>query len=194
MPRCSGIIAWCGFDYGSLVNSYRGVKYPGVADVFRIPKLGASFYQAQGSPKIRPVVIPNFYWDFGPETPRGPGKDAAIFSNCDRLEISIDGKPFAVAQPDRAGFPHLQYPPFFCNLAVDGIASPELRIDGYVSGALVLSKSFSADRTKDQFFLGADDEELIGNGSDATPLVFKTVDRFGAVRAERSLLHLAGRA
>src|ERR1035441_10806113 len=74
-PRCSGIVAWCGFDYGSLINSYRGVKYPGVADVFRIPKLGASFYQAQVSPKIRPVIIPNFYWDFGPETPHGPGRN-----------------------------------------------------------------------------------------------------------------------
>src|SRR5581483_10068201 len=28
--RCSGVIAWCAFDYGSLVNSYDGVKYPGV--------------------------------------------------------------------------------------------------------------------------------------------------------------------
>src|ERR1039458_7807653 len=119
-PRCSGIVAWCGFDYGSLINSYRGVKYPGVADVFRVPKLGASFYQAQVSPKIRPVIIPNFYWDFGPETPHGPGRNCAIFSNCDRLEIFVNGKPLAVAQPDRAAFPHLQYPPFFCDLTLDG--------------------------------------------------------------------------
>jgi beta-galactosidase len=182
LPRCSGIIAWCAFDYGSLLNSYRAVKYPGVADVFRIPKLGASFYQAQVNPKIRPVIIPNFYWDFGPETPRGPGEDAAIFSNCDRLEISVDGKAFAMAKPDRTGFPHLLYPPFLCNLTVDSIASPELRIDGYIGDMLALSKSFSSDRTKDQFFLGADDRELIGNGSDATRLVFKTVDRFGALR------------
>ena len=181
-PRCSGIVAWCGFDYGSLINSYRGVKYPGVADVFRIPKLGASFYQAQVSPKIRPVIIPNFYWDFGPETPHGPGRNCAIFSNCDRLEIFVNGKPLAVAQPDRAAFPHLQYPPFFCDLTLDGVTTPELRIDGYSGGRLALSKSFSSDRSKDQFWLAADDRELIGDGSDATRLVFHTVDKFGALR------------
>jgi beta-galactosidase len=181
-PRLAGVIAWCAFDYGSLINSYRGVKYPGVADVFRIPKLGASFYQAQVSPQVRPAILPDFYWDFGPETPGGPGKNAAIFSNCERLAIFVDGKQWAVAQPDRAGFPHLKYPPFFCDLTMGGGNHPELRIDGYVADRLALSKSFSSDRTKDRFFLGADDEELIGDGSDATRLVFQTVDRFGAVR------------
>ncbi len=181
-PRCSGVIAWCAFDYASLVNSYRGVKYPGVADVFRIPKLGASFYQAQVSPKVQPVIAADFYWDFGPETPRGPGARAAIFSNCDRLEIFIDGKQRAEAHPDRANFPHLEYPPFFCDLTGDGGGNPELRIDGYVDGRRVISKSFSSDRAGDQFFLAADDDELVGDGSDATRLVFQTVDRFGAAR------------
>ncbi len=32
-PRICGVIAWCGFDYASLVNSYNNVKCPGVADV-----------------------------------------------------------------------------------------------------------------------------------------------------------------
>jgi beta-galactosidase len=182
LPRCSGIVAWCAFDYGSLVNSYRGVKYPGVADVFRIPKLGASFYQSQVSAQVRPVIIPNFYWDFGLETPRGPGGNCAVFSNCERLEIFVGGKPWAVAHPDRAGFPHLPYPPFFCDLTLDGSATPELRIDGYTGDKLALSKSFSSDRSKDRFLLAADDQELIGDGSDATRLVFQTVDRFGAIR------------
>jgi beta-galactosidase len=180
-PRCSGIIAWCAFDYGSLMNSYRAVKYPGVADVFRIPKLGAAFYQSQVSPKVRPVIVPNFYWDFGPEMPHGPGRNAAIFSNCERLEIFIDGKRLAMARPDRAAFPHLPYPPFFCDLTLEG-TSPELRIDGYVGDRLALSRSFSSDRTQEQFVLAADDQELIGDGSDATRLVFQTVDRFGALR------------
>jgi beta-galactosidase len=69
ITRMAGVIAWCASDYGSLVNSYHGVKYPGVADVFRIPKLGASFYQAQISPEVRAVIAPDFYWDFGPQSP-----------------------------------------------------------------------------------------------------------------------------
>lgn len=183
LSRCCGIIAWCGFDYGSLINADHGIKCPGIADVFRIPKLGASFYQAQVSPTVRPVIVPNFYWDFGPQTPRGPGPNAAVFSNCDRLEIYINGKQSAVAKPDRVGFPHLKYPPFFCDLTAGGITTPDLRIDGYVGGRLALSKSFSSDRTRDQFSVAVDDEELMGDGSDATRLSFKIVDRFGAVRA-----------
>jgi beta-galactosidase len=181
--RCAGVIGWCAFDYGSLLNSYHAVKCPGVADVFRIPKLGAAFYQSQVSPKTRPVLIPNFYWDFGPATPHGPGKQAAVFSNCDRLEIFVGGKPFTEARPDRTAFPHLQYPPFFCDLdflEFAGATSPELRIDGYVSGQKAISRSFSSDRSKDQLFLTADDEELLGDGIDATRVAFGVVDQFGA--------------
>ena len=181
--RFAGVIGWCGFDYASLINHYHAVKCPGVADVFRIPKLGAAFYQSQISPKTRPVIKPSFYWDFGPKSPRGPGRNAAIFSNCDRLEVFIAGKKIAVLQPDRANYPHLKYPPFFCDLDLDGAARPELRIDGYVGDHLALSKSFSSDPSQDQFLLRADDAELIGDGADATRLVFKVADKFGAERA-----------
>jgi beta-galactosidase len=180
------VIAWCAFDYASPVRPANAVthnlKTPGVADVFRVPKLGAAFYLSQVSPKVRPVILPDFYWDFGKETPGGPGRSAAIFSNCERLEIFVDGKRFANAQPDRAGYPNLQYPPFFCDLAMEGASHPELRIDGYVGGKLALSRSFSSDRSKDQFMLAADDLELVGDGSDATRLVFQVTDRFGAPR------------
>jgi beta-galactosidase len=185
-PRFCGVIAWCAFDYSSLLNAYNAVKCPGVADVFRIPKLGASFYQAQISPKIRPVIQPNFFWDFGARTPNGPGKNASIFSNCDWLEIFVNQKKIATAKPDRANYPHLQYPPFFCDLEIEDIIAgkkPDLRIDGYIGSSLALSKSFSSDISKDELFLAADDTELIGDGSDATRLIFKVVDKFGGERA-----------
>jgi beta-galactosidase len=180
----SGVIAWCGFEYASSVKvALNGVKYPGVADMFRIPKLGAAFYQSQISPQVRPVIQPNFYWDFGPKTPQGPGKHAAIFSNCDRLELFINGKPHATVLPDRATFPHLKYPPFFTELELDGTGQPELRIEGYVNGKPALSKSFSSNVAHDQFILATDDVELTGDGADATRLVFKVADKFGAPRA-----------
>jgi beta-galactosidase len=174
-PRCAGVIAWCAFDYGSLVNSSRALKTPGIADTFRVPKLGAAFYQSQVSPQVQPVIAPSFYWDDA-----RPGKDAAIFSNCDRLDIFLDGKPLATPQPARDRFPNLLYPPFFCDLDVHGT---ELRIDGHVGDRIALSRSFSTDRTRDRFVLTADDSELIGDGSDATRLVFQVTDRFGGPRA-----------
>jgi beta-galactosidase len=194
-PRNAGVIAWCGFDYASLMNAYAGVKCPGVADVFRIPKLGAAFYLAQVDPKIRPVIEPAFYWDFGPHTPSGPGERAAIFSNCDRLELSVNGKRRAVLHPDSAGFPHLKYPPFFADLKMDGANKPELRIDGYVGDGQILSRSFSADASTDRLWLHADDMELEGDGADATRLAFGAIDKFGASRPFAGgdvILHLQG--
>jgi beta-galactosidase len=179
-PGCAGVFAWCAFDYASLMNAYDAVKCPGVADVFRTPKLGASFYLAQVDPALRPVIEPNFYWDFGPWTPSGPAEHAAIFSNCERLELFVDGRSRAVLHPDRAGFPYLQYPPFFADLKLDGSGKPELRIDGYVAGARVISRSFSSDRSSDRLWLHADDTELLADGADATRLAFAAVDKFGA--------------
>lgn len=182
-PRICGVIAWCAFEYASLVNSYNTVKTPGIADVFRIPKLGASFYQAQGDPNVHPVIQPSFYWDFGPQTPSGPGKQAAIFSNCDRLELSVGGQRKATLHPNAADFPHLKHPPFFADLDLDGSARPELRIDGLVGNRLLLSRFFSSDPSQDQFLLEADDTVLDADGADATRLVFKVADKFGAERA-----------
>ena len=182
-PRICGVIAWCAFDYESLINSYNTIKTPGIADIFRIPKLGAAFYQTQGDPKMRPVIQPSFYWDFGPRTPRGPGNQAAIFSNCDRLEVLIAGQPHSTLHPDAENFPHLKHPPFFADLQLDGTGRPELRIDAYVGDALMLSRSFSSDTTQDQFFLKADDADLLGDGSDTTRVEFKVVDKFGSERA-----------
>jgi beta-galactosidase len=181
-PRFCGVIAWCAFEYASPNNSYRGVKYPGVADVFRIPKLGASFYQSQVRPEVRPVIIPNFYWDFGQTTPRGPGKDVAIFSNCERLELFVDGKHHSTLRPDRKNYPNIKYAPSFADLDLDGTNHPELRIDGYVADRVVLKRSFSSDLDKDVFMLRADDVAIAGDGIDATRVVLQVTDKFGAPR------------
>ena len=79
-------------------------------------------------------------------------------------------------------FPHLKYPPFFADLDLDGSTHPELRIDGYLGDRLVLSRSFSSDHSADRLSLKLDDPELIGDGSDATRLVFQVTDKFGALR------------
>ena len=180
--RITGVIAWCAFDYASLLNAWDAVKCPGVADVFRLPKLGAAFYKSQIDPKVRPVIEPNFYWDFGSQSPSGPGSGAAIFSNCERLDLYLDGKMHATLHPGHARFPGLRYPPFFADLALEGAARPELRIDGFVSGQLVLSRSFSPDRSTDRLWLRADDRELLPDGADATRLAFGVEDKFGAPR------------
>ncbi len=180
---CSGLLGWCAFDYPSLRHACNAMKFAGIADIFRLPKLGASFYESQVDPHVRPVIAPDFYWDFGERMPNGPGRHAAIFSNCERLEVFVNGKLRATLPPDRASFPNTAYPPFFVDLDMDGSGKPEMVIRGYVKDAMVLSRSFSSDTSRDQLWFAADDGELHGDGSDSTRLAFGVVDKFGAPRA-----------
>jgi beta-galactosidase len=182
--RYCGLLAWSGFDYPSgNGNQYRGVKYTGVVDEFRIPKPGAAIYQAQADPRVRPVIAPAFYWDFGPRSPVTGLAAAMICANLDRLEVYVSGEHFATVTPDTAGYPHLAYPPSFVDFrAVDGSTRPELRIDGYLGRARVASRSFSADPSGDVLALAADDAEIEADGADATRLAFRAVDRHGAAR------------
>lgn len=178
--RYCGLLAWCGFDYPSgWYHSVDGVKYPGVVDFFRIPKLGAAFYQSQVDPATRVVIAPAFYWDF---TRQAPGRAEMIWSNCDRLEVFVGGRHRATLHPQRQRFPHLAYPPFVADLAVRRGTSPELRIDGYVAGKRAASRRFSADTAMDRLSCAADDAVLIADGADMTRVAVRAVDRYGAPR------------
>jgi beta-galactosidase len=179
-PRCAGVIAWCAFDYASPLNSTRGIKWPGVSDVFRIPKFGAAFYRSQVSPSKRPIIEPSFYWDVDDAVRINPGESAWIYSNCDALVVTVGAKAPMHVLPQHAAFPNLAYPPFYVDLSSADEGHFELRIDGYVANQLVLSRNFSSERSRDTLFAQADDEAIDADGMDATRVVFRAVDRYGA--------------
>jgi beta-galactosidase len=180
-----GLLGWCAFDYDSLAGyTFQSIKWPGIADTFRVPKPGAAFYQAQVSPQERAVIAPAFYWDFGPTSPvTDLGAAAVIWSNCDRIEAYLDGAHYASLAPDTTTYPHIGHPPFYLDTTgVDAPAQPDLRLDGYVGDKLVLSRSFAGDPAGDRLEIWADDAELVADGSDATRVAFRAVDRYGAPR------------
>jgi beta-galactosidase len=184
-PRYCGVLAWSGIDYPSNAggNVYRGVKYTGVVDLFRVAKPGAAIYQAQVDPQVRPVIAPAFYWDFGPSSPVTSLPAAMICANTDRLEVYVGGTHFASVTPDTGNYGSLAYPPSFVDFrGVDGSSRPDLRIDGYLGSELVVSRSLSSDPSADSLWLAADDDEIAGDGVDATRAAFRAVDRYGAPR------------
>jgi beta-galactosidase len=61
---------------------------------------------------------------------------------------------------------------------------PELRIDGYLQGRHVASRRFAADPRGDQLAVTPDDEQLSADMVDATRVVVRVVDRYGAARAQ----------
>ena len=162
-------------------TGFECVKYGGLADIFRIPKPGAAIYRSQVDPRRRPVIEPAFYFDLGPASPQGPGGQAMVCSNCERVEAYLDNEHVATLWPDRHRFAYLAYPPSFIDLVISS-GRPELRLDGYLGQHLAISRCFASATDGDQLYFQADDTELVADGVDLTRAVFAAVDRFGAPR------------
>ena len=184
-PAYAGLLGWAGIDYASLNGGNRiwhNMKWPGVMDTFRVPKPGAAFYRSQVDPTVRPVILPVFFWDFGAGSPSGPGSNAMICTNCDRLEIYV-GSQHVTGTPDTADYGSLAHPPVFVDLSgVNSASLSDLRVDGYVGTELVATVQMSSDPSKDRLVLTIDDPIINGDGSDATRFTFRVLDVYGNQR------------
>ena len=199
-PAYSGMLAWAAFDYASPEGlDPESVKWAGVADGFRIPKPGAAIYQSQVDPGVRPVIVPVFYWDLVGMFPV-PAPTAMIASNCERLEIYVNGAHVTTGLP-AAGTPpfgDLLYPPFLVHLpATFPKGMPELMIEGYVGSQQVTELRMASNPAGDTLAMTVDDAIIVADGSDATRAVFRSVDQYGNLRRHNAgevTLALAGPA
>jgi beta-galactosidase len=185
-PRYAGLLAWAAFDYASPQGlPHQAVKWAGVADGFRVAKPGAAIYLSQVDPRIRPVVVPVFFWELGTSaSPGGPGPDALLASNCEQVEVFVGGQHTATGQPvlESELYGHLEYPPTLLDLTVSRDDHPDLRIEGYVAGQRVAVVQMSSDPAGDHLAMTVDDPVIYDDGSDATRVVFRAVDAYGNQR------------
>ena len=193
-PQYAGGIGWCAFDYNTHSNFGAGdrICYHGVTDIFREPKAAAGFYKSQCDPSEEVVLEPAFHWANSDESTSFT--KAVVCSNCDHLKFymrkdGVKGSPLeliAELDPDRTEFNYLTYPPFILDRSK--IPSNErhgwgdLRIDGYLKGNQVISKSLSGRGVDSKFMLLPDDTSLAADGADSTRVVLRVTDEFGAVR------------
>jgi beta-galactosidase len=181
--KYAGGLGWCAFDYNTHANfcSTDRICYHGVSDIFRIPKPAAGFYKSQCDPKEEIVLEPAFDWSRGDRDESF--NVAMVCSNCDHLKIYIGDRLVADVDPDRKTFPHLPYPPFVPNIR-QGINGPwgDLKLEGYLKGKLVITKMMSGRGADRQLHVQPDDVELVGDGIDATRVVMRVTDEYGAVR------------
>jgi beta-galactosidase len=191
----AGGIGWCAFDYNTHSNFGAGdrICYHGVTDIFREPKPAAGFYKSQCDPNEEVVLEPAFHWARGDES---VGFTKAVFcSNCDHLQIfaradSRESNPWVMLteiEPDRIEFEHLKYPPFVLDLSKLDLRKlragwGDLRVDGFINGKQVISKTLSGKGVDAKFLLLSDDLELRADGADATRVVMRVADEFGAAR------------
>lgn len=181
--RYAGGIGWCAFDYNTHDNFCSGdrICYHGVADIFRIPKPAGGFYKSQCSASEEIVLEPAFDWSRGDRDETF--NIAMINSNCDKLKIYIGNRLITELQPDKKTFPYLRYPPFVTNLRTGIVGGwGDLKIEGYIDGKLVITKMMSGKGVDKQFFVAPDDTELSGDGIDATRVVMRVTDEYGAAR------------
>ena len=191
-PRYAGVLAWAAIDYyaalnpavpGAAAKNWNTMRTPGVLDVFRAPKPGAAIYQSQVDPATRPVILPCFWWDNASR----PGANSMFATNCDRLELSVNGRAWLTVVPDAQGFGALRYPPAFGDLsgasAAAGTAAgsglPDLRIDGYLGARLAATVRMTADTSRDRLSLAVADAEIAADGADATAVTVRVTDAYG---------------
>jgi len=182
----AGGIGWCAFDYNTHHDFGAGdrICYHGVTDIFREPKPAAGFYKSQCDPEEEIVLEPAFHWASSDEAIRFT--TAMICSNCDHLKLYVkndnEWKLFDEADPDRKQFDHLRYAPFSVDLTKHDLKFGDLRIDGYINGKQVISRSYSGLGVDQKFSIRADDHELDADGADATRVVLRVTDEFDAIR------------
>jgi beta-galactosidase len=193
-PQYAGGIGWCAFDYNTHSNFGAGdrICYHGVTDIFREPKPAAGFYKSQCDPAEEIILEPAFHWANSDESTSFT--QAVVCSNCDHLkfflrENSVEGNPWeliAELDPERTEFNHLTYPPFILDRrkieSKQRHGWGDLRIDGYLKGKQVISKTLSGSGVDRKFLLLPDDTTLAADGADTTRVVLRVTDEFGAVR------------
>jgi beta-galactosidase len=194
-PQYAGGIGWCAFDYNTHANFGAGDRlcYHGVTDIFRENKPAAGFYKSQCEPSEEIVLEPAFHWAHSDESV-GFTK-AVVCSNVEHLKFfarevgnaSAEWKLAAEVDPERKEFNHLKYAPFVLDLdSINfkklGLFWGDLRIDGFIGGKQVISKSYSGSGVDMKFTLLPDDETLFADGADATRVVLRVTDEFDAIR------------
>lgn len=185
-PDYAGVLGWCAFDYQTHSDFGSGdhICYHGVMDIFREPKPAAGFFRSQCSPDEEPVLEPGFHFAMNDQP--GGIKDAVIASNCEQIRCFIgeDDAWHSVIDlsPAKDKYPHLEHPPFFLTLPNGNDDWGDLRLDGYIGGKCVISKTLSSKGFDQSFDVEADDTELIADGSDATRVALRVTDRYGNIR------------
>jgi beta-galactosidase len=89
-----GDAIWVGVDHFRGCGGNAPISTCGVLDWLRQPKFSYYFFQSQRIQELPAIFIPN-YW-----TPRPSPAKVVVYSNCDEVELRLNGKTIARQKPD----------------------------------------------------------------------------------------------
>lgn len=166
---------WAMFDYNR--GYAEDLEYSGIMDICRLPKFSYYFFRSQrsiteGRPFAKPVLFIASHW-----LP-GVSKNVKVYSNCDEVELYLNGYYVARKRPDNNyATSNLNHPPFTFDLACT--APGTLQAHGYYKGQKVCSTTLSTPEEAMRIKLWADTVCVSPKINDLIFIHAQIVDRQG---------------
>jgi beta-galactosidase len=153
---------WVMYDYNRGMAPEQ--EYSGIMDIFRLPKFSYYFFKSQRNYSTtslfaEPVVFIASYWQ------PGQSKGVRVFSNCEEVELFVDGKSVGRKKPDTNSITtNLYHPPYTFDVAC--IAPGTLKVLGYISGKIVTEHSVSTPSAPERLSLKVDESGISPTNND----------------------------
>jgi len=161
----TGMYIWTGFDYLGEPTPYwwpARSSYFGIIDLAGFPKDVYWFYQSEWTDKDVLHIFP--HWNWNP----GQAVDVWAFTNCDEVELFLNGKSLGRQKKGKADF-NLVWRVQFEEGTILGV--------GYRNGAEIMRSEVRTAGAPAALTLSPDRAEINGDGSDLSFITVTVVDR-----------------
>lgn len=178
---------WLMFDYK---RGYApDIESSGIADIFRLPKFAYYFYQSQNGPTPDALGFnkPMVYVASYAQASTSP-RQVRVYSNCQEVELQLDGKAVARQRPDQDRYSdHLAHPSF--TFTVPPFSTGTLRAVAYQNGKVAAEHTRRTPGAPHhvQLSYGKNGRDLRAGRQDAVFVYASVVDANGTVVPDATL-------